>query len=124
MIQRFTVNVQPTSEWGMNKVYAGKHWSVRKTQAHQMHLIVRAAIRQQIKKPMMYTQPVSVRIRYDSRLDIDNHGYLAKLIIDGMKGVLIEEDDRRYVKQLVQEFHSMGKDRIFVEVEEYENDKQ
>lgn len=31
-------------------------------------------------------------LSYNSRLDIDNHGYLSKLIIDGLKGYLLEDD--------------------------------
>ena len=27
---KFTLKLRPTSEWGMNKVYAGKHWNEQK----------------------------------------------------------------------------------------------
>ncbi len=119
---RFVVELAPNAEWGMNRVYAGKHWSVRKSQAAQVHLMVRAAIRKQCRNVRPFQNPVAVCIRYNSRLDIDNHGYLAKLIIDGMKGLLIEDDDRRFVKSLRQEFHSENRNFIFVEVYEYEKE--
>lgn len=64
----------------------------------------------------------AIRIRCNNRLDIDNHSYLAKLIIDGMKGLLIEDDDRRFVKSLRQEFHNENRNFIFVEVYEYEKE--
>lgn len=115
---RFSLDLTPNAQWGMNKVYSGKHWSIRKEQASQVHLLVRAAIRKQNRSVRKFRNPVNVRIFYNSRLDIDNHGYLSKLIIDGMKGVLIEDDDRRFVRSLTQEFHSGDRGKIFVEVEE------
>ena len=118
----FVIALKPSAEWGMNRVYAGKHWSIRKAQAQQMHLIVKTAIRQQVRGARLFEKPVVVRIRYNSRLDIDNHGYLAKLIIDGMKGLLIEDDDRRFVKRLEQGFHAGARDLILVEVEEADAD--
>lgn len=116
---RFTLNIRPSSAYGMNAVYSGRHWSERKKQAQSVHMLVRTSIRKQLRNPQMFRVPVSVSIYYNSRLDIDNHGYLAKLIIDGMKGVLIEDDDRRYVRELHQCFHGDDKNVIFVEVEEY-----
>lgn len=119
MTVRFCIDLAPNSNWGMNKIYAGTHWNDRKEQAQQVHLLVRAAIRKQNRSVRIFKHPVRVRIRYNSRLDIDNHGYLAKLIIDGMKGVLIEDDDRRYVKELYQGFYGGDKKKIVVEVSEY-----
>lgn len=116
---RFTLNIKPSSAYGMNAIYSGRHWAERKKQASAVHMLVRTAIRKQIRNPQMFRVPVSVSIYYNSRLDIDNHGYLAKLIIDGMKGVLIEDDDRRFVRSLHQGFHSEDKNLIFVEVEEH-----
>lgn len=119
MTVRFTLQIQVNSSWGMNAVYSGeKHWNQRKNQANDVHLLVKAAIRKQNRNVRLFKRPVTVRILYNSHLDIDNHGYLTKLIIDGMKGVLIEDDDRRYVKSVTQAFHSGAKDLILVEVEE------
>lgn len=58
------------------------------------------------KKP--FNKPVTVTIQYDSSLDIDNHGFVAKAIIDGLKGYLLHDDDKRYVTRLVQEFQQGG----------------
>lgn len=122
MTVRFTLELEPNSKWGMNSIYAGKHWSERKKQAQEVHLLVRAAIRKQNRNVRIFREPVSVSIWYNSRLDIDNHGYLAKLIIDGMKGVLIQDDDRRYVMELHQYFHEKDKRLIFVEVDEIDGE--
>ena len=115
----FRLPLHPDSKWGMNAVYSqSKHWRQRKKEAEQIHMIVRAAIRKQNRNARKFDKPVRVEIRYNSRLDIDNHGYLAKLIIDGMKGVLVEDDTRRYIKELTQGFHDRSQDFIFVTVEE------
>lgn len=111
----FYLSLRPTAAWGMNKIYAGTHWNDRKGQAEAVHLLVRAAIRRQVKAGP-FRKAVRVTIRYNSRLDIDNHGYLTKLIIDGMKGILIEDDDRRHVSEVVQGFHSGDPEEIWVEV--------
>lgn len=119
MTVRFTLQIPVNASWGMNAVYSGKkHWNQRKSQANDVHLLVKAAIRKQNRNIRLFRHPVTVRILYNSRLDIDNHGYLTKLIIDGMKGVLIEDDDRRYVRSVTQAFHAGAKDLILVEVEE------
>jgi Holliday junction resolvase RusA-like endonuclease len=62
----------------------------------------------------IFTVPVAIHLSYNSRLDLDNHGYLAKMIVDALKGYLIEDDDRKHVQALIQDFHG-GKD-IKVEV--------
>ena len=116
---RFAIDLAPNSEWGMNRVYSGSHWSIRKRQAAEVHALVKAAIRKQNRNVRKFSEPVTICIWYNSRLDIDNHGYLAKLIIDGMKGTLIEDDDRRYVKELYQGFYGGDKKKIIVEVSEY-----
>ena len=63
--------------------------------------------------------PVVIDIAYNSKLDIDNHGYLSKLIVDGMKGYLIHEDSRKYVQGLIQRFHEEG-EQIIIRVMEVE----
>mgnify|MGYP005787302739 CR=1 FL=1 len=102
----FVLDLEVTGEWGLNKLYAGVHWSKRKHQAEQIHGLVQTTLRQKRIPRKMFSKPVSVRISYNSRLDIDNHGCLSKLIIDGLKGYLIEDDRRKYIRALHQCFWS------------------
>lgn len=102
----FVLDLDVTGEWGLNKLYAGVHWSKRKHQAEQIHGLVQTTLKQKRIPRKMFSKPVSVRISYNSRLDIDNHGYLSKLIIDGLKGYLIEDDRRKYIRALHQCFWS------------------
>lgn len=116
---RFVIRLRPTAEWGMNELYSQKkRRNERMRQAEQVHLMVRAAIRQQVRPVQQFRKPVIVRIWYNSRLDVDNHGFLSKLIIDGMKGLLIEDDDRKHVAGLEQYFHYDDPNDIFMEVRE------
>lgn len=102
----FVLDLDVTGEWGLNKLYAGVHWSKRKHQAEQIHGLVQTTLKQKRIPRKVFTKPVNVRISYNSRLDIDNHGYLSKLIIDGLKGYLIEDDRRKYIRALHQCFWS------------------
>ena len=102
----FVLDLEVTGEWGLNKLYAGVHWSKRKHQAEQIHGLVQTTLKQKRIPRKTFSKPVSVRISYNSRLDIDNHGYLSKLIIDGLKGYLIEDDRRKYIRALHQCFWS------------------
>lgn len=114
--ETFVIDMAVNGKWSLNKIYSGLHKSVRAKQAQTVHWLVRSAVASQCKPIRMFTNPVTVHIRYNSRLDIDNHGYLSKLIIDGMKGILIQDDTRRYVTGLIQTFHGFDDSKIYVEV--------
>ena len=111
----FVVDLKVNSEYGMNKLYSGVHWTVRKRQADFIHSLIQTTLYVNKVPKMPFKSPVKVSISYNSRLDIDNHSYLSKLIIDGMKGWLIQDDTKRYVRELNQKFWE-GKG-ILVEVE-------
>ena len=49
-------------------------------------------------------------------MDCSNHAYMGKMIEDALKGWIIEDDSRKYVKEITHGFHS-GK-FIFVRLEE------
>lgn len=76
-------------DYGFNAVYAGKHWAKRNADAARIHEKVWAELLAQKipRKPMK--GPVILEFYYNSRLDCSNHGYLTKLIEDGLKGWVI-----------------------------------
>ena len=114
----FIIPVKMTSDWSLNKIYSGKHWQARKKDAETIHDHVKWILLAQ--KAKMYTSPVEISIEYDCRLDIDNCGYMAKLIIDGMKGIIIKDDTKKYVASLHQSFWDGG--GIRVRVRRFDND--
>ena len=112
----FVIDFKVTGEYGMNKLYAGVHWTVRKRQADYIHSLVQTTLYVNKVPRELFKRPVKVTISYNSRLDIDNHSYLSKLIIDGLKGYLIQDDTKKYLVGLNQQF--WNGDGIKVEIEE------
>lgn len=104
------------SRLGLNKQYSGKHWAKRKSEADEVHTAVKIALNK-CKDKKLFHNPVRITLRYNSRLDCDNHGYLTKLIIDGLKDDVLIDDSPRYVRQIITEYQSISKN-IIVEVEE------
>lgn len=107
---------QWSKDYGMNAYYAGKHWSVRKRDAEYWHWLVRAAMEDQNVRRVPFKKPVIVIFHWNDRLDIDNHAVMGKMIVDAMKGRVIEDDNRRWVKGVCHYFHD--EDYILVEVRE------
>lgn len=68
------------------------------------HAITHAALQSARlpRRPLPY--PVEVTFYYDDHLDCDNHAYMSKMILDGCKGWLVEDDSRRYVKAVTNRF--------------------
>lgn len=107
--------------YSLNALYAGLHWSVRKRNADTWHALTRAALQQAglPRRPLPY--PVEITFYYDDGLDVDNHAYMSKMILDGCKGWLVEDDSRRYVKAVTNRFSLAPSDCIRVEVLPYEH---
>ena len=111
---RFTIDLKVTGEYGLNKIYAGVHWTKRKKQAEEIHELVYYSMMQQNVPPILFKKPVVIQINYNSRLDCDNHGYLTKLIVDGMKDYILKDDSKKHVKEIRQKF--WGEEGILVEI--------
>lgn len=104
-------------QYGLNSIYAGKHWSKRDEDVKYWSLLVRQAMREHDIPPVMFDKPVAIDFLWDDGLDCDNHAYMAKMIIDAMKGYLYKDDKRKYVKRVTHDFHDGG--YISVEVRLY-----
>lgn len=102
-------------EYSLNAIYSGKHWRRRKADAEYWHGLTHAALRRAGIPRGPAKGPVSVRLWYDDRLDLDNHAYIRKLIIDALTGWVIEGDARRHIRRITEGWHDEG--RILVEVE-------
>lgn len=101
--------------YGTNAIYAGKHWSKRRQDAQMWHLLtINAMNAAQIRK-RPFEKPVVISFLWNDRMDISNHAYMAKMIEDAMKGRLITDDSRRWVKGICHYFHSAPYIKIIVE---------
>ena len=107
-----------TSEYGMNAYYAGKHWSKRKADAEFWHLMTCSAMNRQEVRRRPFGKPVEISFLWNDRLDIDNHAIMGKMIVDAMKGRLINDDNRAWLKGVCHYFHN--EDYILVRIREVE----
>lgn len=111
---------QYAKKYGMNSLYAGKHWSVRKKDADFWHWTVQAALRRQKVKRKPFSGPVELRFWWSDRLDLSNEAYAAKMIEDALKGWVLVDDSKKYVRAIHHGIHS-GKG-IMIEIEEMEEE--
>ena len=103
-------------EYGMNAYYSGKHWALRKQDAEYWHLLTRSAMNRQEIRVRPFEKPVEISFLWNDRLDIDNHAIMGKMIVDAMKGRLINDDNRRWFKGVYHGFHD--EDYILVQIRE------
>lgn len=101
--------------YGLNAYYAGKHWGARKRDAEELHALTLQALRRGKVRRRLVDEPVEVRFFWDDRLDVDNHAVLGKAIVDALKGYLLPDDDRRWLKKVSHAFWEGGKIRVEVE---------
>ena len=108
-------------QYGMNAIYAGKHWSQRREDAKFWHALTLSAINAAHIRKRPFEKPAVITFLWNDRLDCTNHAYMAKLIEDGMKGKLINDDSRRWVKGVENYFHEKPYIRVtLTEVEDRE----
>lgn len=96
---------QWAKRFGMNAYYAGKHWSERKEDAEFWHLITRSAMNAQKVRRRPFESPVIITFYWNDRLDLDNHAIMGKMIVDAMKGRVIQDDSRQFVKGVCHYWH-------------------
>lgn len=61
-----------------------------------------------------FENPVGITILFNDNLDCDNHAAMAKMIIDGMKGKVIHDDNRKWMKSVTMGFHDLDCIRVIV----------
>ena len=92
-------------QFGANAYYAGKFWAQRKKDADYWHAMVRACMDRQGLRKRPFDRPVTVTFWWNDRLDLDNHSIMGKYIMDAMKGRLLQDDSRRWVKEITHRWH-------------------
>lgn len=102
--------------YGLNAIYAGKHWSKRKEDSQYWHMLVQNELRRQGIPRKIFERPVGLHFWWNDRMDCSNHAYIGKMIEDAIKGHIIQDDSRRWVKSIMHSFH----DRDYIQVDVYE----
>lgn len=119
---RFTIPY-PTTRAGMtawskryslNAYWSGKTPYARSRDAREIHDLTAVCMRKSGIHRYLLDHPVEVRFLWDDGLDADNHAALGKMILDAMKGYILPDDNRKWVKGVHHEFWD-GKE-ILVEV--------
>lgn len=96
---------QWSKQYGLNAYYAGKHWAKRKEDAEFWHRIVWVEMSKQGIRRKPFENPVVITFYWNDRLDCSNHAVMAKMIEDAMRGRVIRDDSRRWVKGIQHFFH-------------------
>ena len=104
--------------YGFNRFYAGVHWSERQRAAEYWHNMTRACMERAGVRKRPFDRPVVITMYFNDRQDCSNHAVMFKMIEDGMKGRLIHDDSRKWVKGNEIYFHD--EDYIKVVVREIE----
>lgn len=102
--------------YSVNAYYGGKPWQLRKRDADFWHLLTVSNMNSQDVRRIPFKRPAIITFHWNDRLDIDNHAIIAKMIVDAMKGRVIEDDTRRWVKGVCHYF--WDEDYIGIEVKE------
>lgn len=101
----------------LNKIYSGGHYYERQNYSKGIHTLVRGQLKRQLPEHI-HSRPVIITVSFpEDNLDIDNHSYFTKCVIDSLKGYLIVDDSRKYVKGVIQIFEP-GLKNIRVRIEE------
>lgn len=91
--------------YGVNAYWAGKHWAKRKEDAKYWHMLTWAAMNKARVRKRPFDKPVVITFLWNDNLDLDNHSIMGKMIIDALKGKLLNDDSRRFVKGIEHFFH-------------------
>lgn len=102
--------------YGLNAIYSGKFWRRRKEDSEYWHEIVKIQLMHQRIPRRLFQNPVCITFYWNDNMDCSNHAYIAKMIEDALKGYLLQDDSRQYVKEIRHKFYD--KPFITVELEE------
>ena len=124
MTEKFIIPYPKTDEgkkqwnkhYGLNAYYSGKHWSQRKRDAEYWHAITMSAMTSQGVRKNPFQNPVIITFYWNDKLDCSNHAVIGKMIEDSMKGRVIQDDSRKWVKGIENYFHD--KEYILVSIRE------
>lgn len=123
MYERLKINYPATTqgktawnrEYGFNAIYSGKNHFARKRDADAWHGLTAAAMHNCRCRKEPFENPVTITFLWNDRMDLSNHAYMAKMIEDAMKGRIIKDDNRKWVKGIVHLWHEEPYIEVIVE---------
>ena len=103
-----------TKRYGLNAYWSGKNHHVRAADARDLETLVRLCLRQQGVPVRLFEKPVSISFWHNTRMDIDNHAAVEKMVVDALKGWLLRNDDRRHYREKHSFFHDENYMRVVI----------
>lgn len=100
----FVLPLKVDSKLSLNRIYRGMNKYERSIQVRKIHELVRNELINQRVPKKLFENPSRIEFYWNSLLDLDNHGYIAKLIIDGLKGYLIQDDSKKYIEKITHSY--------------------
>lgn len=103
-----------------NKFYDSPHWTVRAKFSKDTHWLVRSCLPEQYE---MFTVPVNIKIQaHYMHHPTDSDNLCAKIYIDGLKGLVIEDDDPRWLHDVsTRSFTGATSDYVLIQITEADN---
>lgn len=89
--------------YGLNAFWAGVPYYRRAEAAKFWHALTIAAMNK--AKAKAINEPVIITFWWNDNLDLDNHAAMAKMIVDGMKGRIIQDDNKAHVRGIEHYWH-------------------
>ena len=100
------------SQYGDNAYYSGKHWSQRKRDRDYWQTLL--TVEAPWSRPPLRS-PVRITFWWNDRLDLSNHSMMAKMIEDGIKKRIIQDDSRKHVAEIVHRWHDEPCIKVVIE---------
>lgn len=102
--KRITIVLKGERPMSLNSFFSRGHWTKRKKEQDRVHQLVQDAIAAQGIRVGVYDQPVRIWIKaYFKNRPLDASNIVGKVYEDALRGVLIVDDNWRYVQAITLE---------------------
>ena len=97
-----------------NKLYSSNNWIVRKREADNIHQLVEWYVNQGNRKPFTEKVDISITAYYKHKRKRDSDNVCAKLYIDGLKELLLDDDTRHVGKVTTEAKIGQKEDKVVI----------
>ena len=105
-----------SKRYGLNALYStSKNRWERTSDKDFWHTLVMLELNRCRIKRAEFTAPARITFLWDDGLDIDNHAYMGKMIVDALKGYLLHDDSRKWLVEVRHRFHDEKRITVIVE---------
>lgn len=104
-----------------NKLYSSNNWRVRKKIADDVHEIVSAYTPNKMIEGLV---DIRIHAHYKDKRRRDSDNIEAKLCIDSLKGKVIQDDDYRFVRDVITRVVPGTEDKVEIYVSKVSTDKK